>query len=136
MTFRQSEGGLADHAVTRGRNGDESVPFVAGFTGQGFRIHPRTEAVPIMILADDCVIVLPERSWTFTPTTQRMSGAGLLQGVVLTYGRGRVASFGEAAMFTSQNTGPDTPPVGMTHPDAPHNQQFVLNITHWLAGIL
>jgi hypothetical protein len=136
MTFRRSEGDLADHAVTRGRSEAEQVPFVISFGGQGFRLHPKTEAVPLMVLADDCVILLPEQSRSFTPATQRISGAGLFQGVVLTYGRGRVAAFGEAAMFTSQYNGPDAPPLGIAQPDAPHNQQFVLNIVHWLAGIL
>jgi hypothetical protein len=60
----------------------------------------------------------------------------MLQGVALGVGSGRVAMFGEAAMFTAQRSGPEGRPMGMNHPDAPHNAQFVLNVLRWLSGLL
>ena len=48
------------------------------------------------------------------------------------YGKGRVAVFGEAAMFSAQLAGPERRPVGMNKPEAPQNPQFLLNLIHWL----
>ena len=42
------------------------------------------------------------RQAKFTSTTPSESTRGLLQGAVLRHGQGRVAVFGEAAMFTAQ----------------------------------
>jgi hypothetical protein len=60
----------------------------------------------------------------------------MLQGAVLDVGRGRVAAFGEAGMFTAQVSEGNGEQVGMNHPQASHNAQFVLNVLHWLADIL
>ncbi len=136
MIFHPDEGTLRDHTIVRGRTPEEQVGWVTSFTGQGFRVIPGSDAEPIMVLGDNVAIFLPEKSWQFTETTQQIAGKGLLQGAVLEYHGGRVAAFGEAAMFTSQVGGDEGPAFGMAHPTAPHNAQFVLNIAHWLSGLL
>jgi len=136
MVFRPDEGTLRDHPIVQGRTLEEKVGWVTSFTGQGFRVIPGADIEPIMVLGDNVEILLPEKSWQFTETTQTMSGAGLLQGAVLRYRQGRVAAFGEAAMFTSQIGGDGEPAFGMAHQTAPHNPRFVLNIAHWLSGLL
>ncbi len=75
-------------------------------------------------------------SWAFTETTPRVPAAGFLQGAVLRFGRGHVAVFGEAAMFTAQVSGPQRFPMGMNRPEADQNAQFLLNLMHWLTGLL
>jgi hypothetical protein len=54
------------------------------------------------------------------------------------FGSGRVAVFGEAALFTAQSYVLDgvTRQMGMNHPSAAQNAQFVLNVMHWLTGLL
>jgi hypothetical protein len=49
-----------------------------------------------------------------------------------------VAVFGEAAMFTAQSFVSDgvVRQAGMNHPSASENAQFVLNLMHWLSGLL
>jgi hypothetical protein len=47
-------------------------------------------------------------------------------------GKGRVAVFGEAAMFSAQLAGPQKMPIGMNSPDATQNYQLLLNVIHWL----
>ncbi|MEO8182587.1 MAG: hypothetical protein ABI895_27460 [Deltaproteobacteria bacterium] len=61
---------------------------------------------------------------------------GWLQGAVMDAGKGHLAVFGEAAMFSAQLAGPAQMPMGMNHPLAKQNAQFVLNVMHWLSGIL
>jgi hypothetical protein len=39
-------------------------------------------------------------------------------------------------MFSAQLAGPARAPMGMNHPLAKHNPQFVLNVMHWLSGML
>jgi hypothetical protein len=57
---------------------------------------------------------------------------GELQGAVLPFSKGKVAVFGEAAMFSAQITGADRHPMGMNAPIAKQNAQFLLNVMHWL----
>ncbi len=61
--------------------------------------------------------------------------AGRLQGGALHFGRGRVAIFGEAAMFTVQRDD-DGNLTGLGDTGAEQNTQFVLNVLHWLSGVL
>jgi hypothetical protein len=65
-----------------------------------------------------------------------MPAGGMLQGAVLLAGRGRVAVFGEAAMFSAQVSGAARRPMGMNDPGAAQNPQFLLNTLHWLVGLL
>jgi hypothetical protein len=51
------------------------------------------------------------------------------------HGQGRVAVFGEAAMFSAQVVGPDKRPIGMNAPDARDNSRFALNLLHWLSAV-
>jgi hypothetical protein len=132
--FQRAGGSLAAHPVIRGRTAAERVDSVVSFTGQGFRVTGA--AVPLMTLAEGTSILLPQVAWQFSKLTPRIAGAGLLQGAALTFGRGRSAFFGEAAMFTAQLGGPQRVPMGMNDPTAPQNAQFALNVVHWLSGVL
>lgn len=136
IQFRLSDGTLHKHPIVTGRNPLETVGLVTSFTGQAFRIRPGSEIRPILTLPDDTILYLPVEAWQFTDKTPRISAAGMLQGGAVSYGKGRVAVFGEAAMFTAQTAGPSRRPMGMNHPDAPQNVQFILNIMHWLSGLL
>ena len=48
------------------------------------------------------------------------------------YGAGRIACFGEAAMFSAQLAGPNHFKAGMNSPEAAQNFQLLLNLIHWL----
>lgn len=129
---RRSDGTLADHPITRGRNAEEVVDSVATFTGQAFRSESSVE--PLMILPHGSVMLLPQVAWQFSDSTPRVPSAGMFAGAVLRFGRGRVAAFGEAAMFTAQVAGDES--FGMSLPEAAQNPQFLLNVVHWLSGDL
>jgi hypothetical protein len=133
--FSRGNGLLADHAITRGRGAAEQVDSVDSFTGQGFGVT-RTDARPLLTLAPGTVVLMPREAWEFSAETPRLPGDGMLHGAVLRHGRGRVAVFGEAAMFSGQLAGPQRRPMGMNDPTAPQNVQFLLNLMHWLAGVI
>lgn len=122
--FTRADGSLAAHPLTDG------IEQVASFTGEAFRGPP--EASPILVLGDGFVSLEPSTAWQFDADTPRRDVAGWWQGATLERGRGRVAMFGEAAMFTSQVVG-DGPPVGLDHPDAIGNTALLRNVIGWLA---
>jgi hypothetical protein len=134
LVFRRSDGLLSDHAVTRGRNKDERIERVATFTGSAFRVERGSE--PVLTFGPDVISLEPQTAWQFTEQTPKVEVKGWQQGATLKHGKGRVAVFGEAAMFTAQLAGQQRNKIGMNSPDAPQNAQFLLNILHWLTGKL
>ncbi len=87
----------------------------------------------LFVLDSSQVLLMPAIAWQFTPETPRRSAAGWLQGATLKFGKGRVAVFGEAAMFFAQLAGANRTRIGMNSPQAPQNYRFLLNVMRWLA---
>lgn len=109
------------------------VTSVTSFTGSAFT-YPEN-ATPVMVFTEGDFSLEPEIAWQFEQNTETIPIAGYAQGALLEYGSGRVAVFGEAAMFTAQIIGTPngTFRIGLNNPDlAPQNLQFLLNIIHWL----
>jgi hypothetical protein len=131
--FRTEDNTLRPHAIVRGRNAKESVTRVRTFTGQAFRA-PAAE--PLLVVPPTFIALMPRTAWEFGPDTRRVSVGGWLQGAVMRVESGRTAFFGEAAMFSAQVTGAQRRPMGMNAPEAEQNFQFVLNVMHWLSGVL
>lgn len=129
-------GGLADHPIVRGRDASEEVTALKAFTGQAFRAV--VPVAPLMRMPPDWAVFYPYEAGEFTSTTPAESARGLVQGAVLHHGQGRVAVFGEAAMFSAQSAinGDKVVRMGMNDPEASQNAQFVLNVVHWLSGLL
>ncbi len=121
--FTRENGGLADDPLTIG------VRQVRTFTGTGFRA--RDGVRPLLRLDARWSVLLPEEAWAFSDQTPKRSGEGALQGALLEVGAGRVAVFGEAAMFTAQVTGSKR--AGLGAPGAEDNKRFALNVINWLA---
>jgi hypothetical protein len=134
VTHTRAAAALSEHPITRGRAAGERIDSVKAFTGQGFRIE--RGAPLITIRRDDMVMLMPVVAWQFSDSTPRTSAKGLLQGAAIPFGRGRVAVFAEAAMFSAQLAGANRNPMGMNDPAAPQNPRFLLNVLHWLSGIL
>ena len=134
ISYSRRAGSLVDHPITRGRNRDERVDSIVAFTGQAFRLEGKGD--PLMTPGHNIALLLPQVAWQFSKLTPAMSASGMLQGAVLQFGKGRVAVFGEAAMFSAQVAGPNREPMGMNDPSAPQNPRFLLNVMHWLSGLL
>lgn len=124
MQFRKTDGSLQQHPITEGRNESEIVDFVTSFTGQAFRVQSDVAAEPLMVLGKNTILLLPTEAWKFSEQTPRIRAADMFQGATLHVGDGRVAVFGEAAMFTAQLAGSEQRPMGMNHPEASQNAQF------------
>ena len=133
LVFDRSSGMLQGHEITDGSTPENRITAVKAYTGQGFRAV--REVQPLLRLPDDWLILLPQVAWEFDERTPRVSAAGLLQGAVFQFGLGRVAVFGEAAMFTSQSFERDgrMVRVGFADPEAAQNARFVLNLMQWLS---
>ena len=130
----RSEGALAEHPITNGRSAAERVDFVTTFQGCAFRMD--RGAQPVLVLGPSVESYMPRVAWEFPASTPHVAVGGWLQGTVFPFGKGRVAVFGEAAMFTAQIILPQRTPMGMNHPAASQNAQFLLNVMHWLSGLL
>lgn len=127
--FRRGSG-LADHVISRGACGDPSVTAVRSFIGSAFEAPG---ADPLLTLGGDFVLMRVPLGRA-TANEPRTSAKGLLQGATRRFGRGRVAVLGEAAMFSSQLEGPRKVVMGFGAVGAEQNQQFTLNLLHWLSG--
>ena len=127
IIYTRESGRLADHAITRGRSDSEHVNKIIAFTGQSLKGPP--DSVPFMKLSDTAQDVMPG------PDSKPVSAAGRAQGLVMSFGKGRVVVLGEAAMLSAQITGPNQMKFGMNRPGI-DNRQLALNIVHWLSGLL
>jgi hypothetical protein len=130
--FRRSDGSLGAHPITRGGPGPGGVRIdsVATFTGSAF--EPPAGATSLLTFPPGHVSLAPDTAWVFEAATPRVDLAGWSQGAVLDYGRGRVALFGEAAMFTAQRAG--NAGFGLIAPQAGQSQAFLLQLVRWLTA--
>ncbi len=109
----------------------QGMDTIVSFTGQGFDVP--TDAKPILQLDEKFKIWISDTAWVFNKGTRRISATGKFQGASLTFGKGRVIVFGEAAMFTAQLAG-NGARMGFNHPRANRNTEFLLRLMHWLDG--
>jgi len=130
MIFHEKDGSLADHALVKGRTPDEQVRRVATFAGSAFRCKEAFQ--PLLILGEDCWSWMPKEYNEFPPGTPSIDVSGWYQGGVMSYGKGKVAFFAEAAMFTAQVFAEGRVKAGMNHPLGRENARLLLNILHWL----
>jgi hypothetical protein len=86
----------------------------------------------VLVFSAGSVSLEPDKAWDFKPETPRKPIDGWCQGALFNAGKGRVAVFGEAAMFTAQLAGPQKRPMGMNVLVADQNHRLLLNVLHWL----
>ena len=124
-------GSLKRHNDITGTDLEPPVTRIASFTGSAF--EATAGAQPLMTLSADYELWFTSRAWEFRADTPKRTANGLLQGATRLYGKGRVAVFAEAAMFTSQVTPDDQTRIGFDAPTARDNQTFVVNVFRWLS---
>ena len=109
--LRAADQTLRPHAIVRGRHAKESPASVTVFAALALRVPDSAEA---LLVASD----------------------GAAFGTAMRVEMGRAAFFGDPALFTAQIDGPDRRLVGMNARGAEQNFQFVLNVMHWLSGVI
>jgi hypothetical protein len=123
--FTRENGGLLDDPAVA------DVRQVRTFTGSAFTARgPGVR--PLLRLGRGWTVLEPDTAWTFSRKTPASPGEGKLQGALVEVGRGRVAVFAEAGMFTAQVAGPDRVRTGLGAAGAEQNKQFLLDIVRWL----
>jgi hypothetical protein len=131
LVFSRDNALLGDHPILSGRTETERIHRVMTFTGQA--LEPGPNGVALLRLSPTA----REYPYRVSREAQGRSAAGLAQAVAVEYGQGRVVVLGEAAALTAQRL--ETPAgetllIGMHREDI-DNQQFALNIVHWLMGV-
>ena len=132
LVFSRDNGLLGDHPILRGRTDAEQINRVMTFTGQALKPGPSGE---VLLRLSPTAREYPFR---VSREQQGRSAAGLAQAVAVNFGKGRVVVMGEAAALTAQRleTPGATPYLMGMNREGTDNQQFVLNVVHWLMGLL
>lgn len=131
--YNRTRGTLMSHVITDGQGVSDRIDSVATFTGQAFQTD-NVDFQPLLVLDSGYISIMPDTAWVFTESTPMVPVEGWYQGGVMPYGKGRVAVFGEAAMFTAQVAGEERRRAGMNSDEAGQNLQFLLNLMRWLSG--
>lgn len=152
-TFRLDNGSLTEHPITKEDKSDaqnnfepnifdgligltkiepKSITQVRTFGGSAFQ--PPKDAQSLLLLGKGSTSLLPKIPFQVNSKTPRESMEGWSQGAVLQVGVGRVAVFSEAMMFTSQVYLPTGEKHGLVSKGAEQNEQFLLNVMHWLSN--
>ncbi len=128
LVFSRERGLLGDHPIIRGRDEDERITRVLSFNGQSLK-GPEG-SVAFLPLASTALDVSSDGD--------TVSAAGRSQGIAMEVGAGRIVILGEAAMLTAQVSRvpfEEKKRGGISSPNA-DNKQLVLNIMHWLTGLV
>jgi len=127
LIFSRENKLLGSHPITEGRGENERLNSLQSFTGQSLKGPP--DSVAILKLSDTATDAPTYESQT------SVSAAGRAQAIALKFGKGRVLVQGEAAMLSAQISGTEKHQMGMNVPGN-DNKQYVLNLMHWLSGLL
>jgi hypothetical protein len=120
--FSRENAGLVDDPLVQG------IDQVRTFGGSAFRIDSMPHR-PLLRLGEGWSI----QTMTGEGLSDKKPANGLLQGAVMEFGQGRVAVFGEAAMFSAQRYGRQHTPMGFQAPGAEHNKDFILRLFKFLS---
>lgn len=148
LTFSREHGSLGTHVILRGRTSEEEVRVIRSFTGQSLGVPDgATVLMPLRATAREALTredLKAEDAAARHTAAQSSFGnrstpaAGRAQGIAMMVGKGRLVVLGEAGLLTAQliryPDGRETR-FGMNVPGN-DNQQFALNILHWLSGLL
>ncbi|CAM4200757.1 DUF4350 domain-containing protein [Pseudoalteromonas byunsanensis] len=132
VTYNTDNQLLKSHEITDGPVASKQISQVRTLGGDAFKAPDK--AVSLLQLPQGAWALVPDKPFVINQDTKKQAIGGWSQGAVLELGKGRVAVFAEAAMFTSQVYLPTGKKMGVVSPEAEQNEQFLLNVMHWLSG--
>ena len=130
--FKSDGKGISKHEITEVTDLYPAITQVTSLGGSAFEI-PET-AQSLLTFTKPTKYLMPEKPFKINADTKRLQAQGWSQGAVMESGKGRVAVFGEAAMFTSQMYVPTGEILGLTSKGAEQNERFLLNVMLWLSN--
>ncbi len=136
--FTRDNKGLSSHPIVAGPQGMPAVEQVASFVGNGFQVLEPDGSdelgvwEPILTFGPDAFTLMAREWGELEVDTPRVRSPYWHHGGVRRVGSGRIAIFGEAAMFTSQRAGDVV--MGMGHPEAIDNARLTRYLLYWLCG--
>lgn len=148
LVFAHANGRLGEHPIVRGRTATEEIRTVRTFTGQSLTPPPgaavllslgpqaREAATPDDLNAEGAAATSVGAEPSYG--TRSMPVGDRVQGLAMRFGEGRLVVLGEAGFLSAQLVRwPDGTEMrfGMNVPGN-DNQQFALNVMHWLSGLL
>ena len=122
---------LIESEITEGLEDSDKITSVSTFTGTAFSTPDN--ASKLLEFSSEYYALMPDTAWRFKESTPRKELVGWSQGAYQDYGDGKLVVLGEAAMLTAQVV--NNFKMGMSSPRAPQNEQFALNIVHWLDDV-
>lgn len=154
LVFSTENGLLGTHAILRGRYASEEIKRVVSFTGQSLGIPGGATALMKLggsaheaptrselqaAIGANTQDGIAEKSESIAAHSSPVPGRA--QGVAMTFGKGKLVAFGEAAMFSAQvvrfrnANGEQETRMGMNVPGN-DDRQLMLNVLHWLSGLI
>ena len=130
--FHRTNNTLHSNIITNGRNDNERIDSIITYNGSAIRIPE--EALPIISFDDGWIQWLPDTAWNFN-NIEPESISGLAQGAFMKFGKGKVVVFADGNMFSAQDTSWGGK-MGFIDPKAKYNYKLLLNIIHYLDGLL
>lgn len=130
--FHRVNGTLHDNVITNGRDINERIDSIITYSGSAIKIPE--EASPIITFDDGWLQWLPDTAWKYN-NIEPESISGLAQGAFRNFRDGKIVVFGDGNMFSAQDASWGGK-IGFIDPDAKYNYQLLLNIIHYLDGLL
>lgn len=130
--FHRANKTLHNNVITNGRDITEQIDSIITFNGSAMKLSDSVS--PILTFNDGWVQWLPDTAWNFNHIEPE-SISGYAQGAFMQFGKGKIVIFADANMFTAQDTNWGGK-MGFIDPNAKYNYKLLLNIIHYLNGIL
>lgn len=130
--FHRANKTLNSNIITNGRDITEKIDSIITFSGSAMKCPDK--ASPIITFNDGWVQWIPDTAWNFNQIEPE-SISGLTQGAFMQSGKGKIVVFADANMFSAQDTNWGGK-MGFIDPNAKYNYKLLLNIIHYLDGLL
>jgi len=130
--FHRANNTLHNNIITNGRDYTEKIDSIITFNGSAIKLSDNASA--IITFDEGWVQWLPDTAWNLKHVKPE-SINGLAQGAFMEFGKGKVVLFADGNMFSAQDTDWGGK-MGFIDPNAKNNYKLLLNIIHYLDGLL
>jgi hypothetical protein len=130
--FHRTNNTLHSNIITEGRDITEKIDSIITFSGAAMKLPDG--ASPIITFDDIWLQWLPDIAWNFN-NIEPESISGYAQGAFIKFGKGKIVIFADGNTFSAQ-IDEDGEIAGFIDPYAKYNYKLLLNIIHYLDGLL